>query len=143
MISNEDAIKLLEDAEEFSDLTVVRMSISDIKNKGADFRLMVLCRLKSDLDKIRMATTAAGKKLHEAIRNEVYCCDPDHEVVPCCNCGIELHTCEKKEEDVHDGKYLCPMSEHNNGGELSDGRWVCSDCWDIVVNKFDEGDQNA
>lgn len=64
------------------------------------------------------------------------CCEPNHKIVPCCRCGVALHTCEK--EFAFDGNYLCPVPWHNDGGELSDGRWACADCWDEVVKEFDE-----
>lgn len=59
------------------------------------------------------------------------CVDPDHEIVFCCVCNSEVHTCER--EIPVDNDYTCP--EHPDGSELSEGLWVCSgQCWDVAVS---------
>lgn len=66
---------------------------------------------------------------------EPKCCDPDHLVISCYGgCGKLIHTCEREEPENY--SYLCDVPEHNNGFELSDGNWICSECF----NRLDSCD---
>ncbi|MCX6744716.1 MAG: hypothetical protein NTX82_04290 [Candidatus Parcubacteria bacterium] len=69
---------------------------------------------------------------------EKVCVDPSASEVPCCICGKLVKPCSSEEPvDGPDGcDYCCPV--HQDGCELSDGRWVCSEkCWDEAVRRVD------
>lgn len=62
-------LQLLSEAEEFHDLTVVRMAMKDLTKYQSDES--ALERLRVDMDKMRMAQTDAGKCLYEYAREKL------------------------------------------------------------------------
>lgn len=63
-------LELLENATEFHNLTVVRMSIKDMR-AGQSFSDVVDSRLRVDIDKMRYPETTEGIVLRNAIYEEL------------------------------------------------------------------------
>lgn len=63
-------MKLLHDAHEFHSLTVVRMSMKDLAEGHTEAKV-IQGRLVLDMDKLRMAETDAGKRLHEYVYKRI------------------------------------------------------------------------
>jgi hypothetical protein len=68
------------------------------------------------------------------------CCDPAAPVVPCLQCGVDVHTCERSEGP----DYRCPV--HKDGVEDdSAGGWFCSkSCYyEYAIGKRDAALEKA